>query len=215
MLSFLKHKKKAARLLQQHEYLDLLEGGLERHHPSSEETVRALALAHEVWIPLQLVAWEKKQLDMSAWRSRARGHVLVHIPTAIQDCFLVVVFDESSTTPDAYILFDIGAAYMPVSLDCPTLGLEGPTSEQEIRRVIPQLLGKEEPFVVVELRGGTYMQVYADEQGFHLEHQLVTPGAHYSCVDIVGPEVAIETLVSYAFGNHEWAYERRWEHIKL
>lgn len=206
-------KKKAAKLLQQHEYLDLLKGDLERHQPSDAEAAGALALAHKVWSPLQLGAWEEPRSDTFAWRNRERGQVLVHVSTATQDCFLIVVFSDAAATPDAYILFDIGAEYVQASIACPALGLVGPTSIEDITRAIPQLPGQAEPFVVVELRGGTYMQVYADGQGFHLEHQLVTPGAHYRCLDIVGPKVAVETLVSYAFGKYEWAYDRRWERI--
>jgi hypothetical protein len=44
---------------------------------------------------------------------------------------------------------------------------------------------------------------------------LVTTAAHYRCVDIVGPDEAVEAFLSYAFGNYEWAYKRRWERIAL
>jgi hypothetical protein len=210
-----KPKKTAARLLQQHEYLDLLEGGLEKQQPSDAETASALALAREVWSPLHLGTWDESASNTFAWRNQERGQVLVHVPTGLQDCFLIVAFGGGTATPDAYILFDVGAEYVHASIACPAFGLVGPTSVEDISRVIPQLPEKTEPFTVVELRGGTYMQVYADEQGFHLEHQLVTPGAHYRCVDVVSPEVAVDTLVSYAFGKYEWAYDRRWERIVL
>jgi hypothetical protein len=58
------------------------------------------------------------------------------------------------------------------------------------------------------------MQVFADLQGFHLEHQLVTPEAHYRHVQAVDADEAVETLVSYAFGKYEWAY-KKWERIDL
>lgn len=59
------------------------------------------------------------------------------------------------------------------------------------------------------------MQVYADGQGFCLEHQLVTTGAHYRCASVLGPEDAADTLVSYAFGSYDWARTKRWEHMSL
>ncbi|MEJ1167332.1 hypothetical protein V9K97_26840 [Variovorax sp. CCNWLW186] len=143
------------------------------------------------------------------------GHVLVHVPAVAADCFLIVWLGSEPVAPDSYILFDVGAEYVSATFSCPALELAGAANEDDIRRAIPELPGKPDPFAVLELRGGTYMQVYADEQGFHLEHQLVTTAAHYRCVDIVGPDEAVEAFLSYAFGNYEWAYKRRWERIAL
>lgn len=210
-----KPKSTPAKLLQQHEYLDLLEGGMERHLASDAQIAGALDLAREVWNPLQLGSWNELQPAPFAWRNQTRGHVLVHVPTDYQDCFLIVAVRQGAATPDAYILFDVGAEYVPASIACPACGLSGPASAEDIRVAMPQLPGNAEPFAVVELRGGTYMQVYADKQGFHLEHQLVTTGAHYRCADVVSAEVAANILVSYAFGKYEWAYDRRWERVIL
>lgn len=215
MLFFNRPKKRSVEHLQLHQYLALLDGGMEAHEASGVEKVAALALARDVWQSLALGAWEEiNPARIDAWRNKVHGQTLVHIPAGIEDCFLVVVFNESAA-PLAYFLFDIGSQYTSATIFCPAFGLEQTATETDIRRVVPQLPTSSESFVVLELRGGTYMQVYADGQGFHLEHQLVTTGAHYRCTSVVGPEDAADTLVSYAFGSYEWARTKRWERMSL
>jgi len=211
-----KPKKRSPRLLQIAEYLDLVSGGLVGAEISDGAKAAALGLARDVWGSLGLGDWaEIDPAAVTAWRSKVNGHVLVHVPAVADDCFLIVLLGSELAAPDSYILFDVGAEYVSATFSCPALELAGAANEDDIRRAIPELPGKPDPFAVLELRGGTYMQVYADEQGFHLEHQLVTTAAHYRCVDIVGPDEAVEAFLSYAFGNYEWAYKRRWERIAL
>ena len=211
-----KPKKRSPRLLQIAEYLDLVSGGLVGAEISDGAKAAALGLARDVWGSLGLGDWaEIDPAAVTAWRSKVNGHVLVHVPAVAADCFLIVLLGSEPVAPDSYILFDVGAEYVSATFSCPALELAGVANEDDIRRAIPELPGKPDPFAVLELRGGTYMQVYADEQGFHLEHQLVTTAAHYRCVDIVGPDEAVEAFLSYAFGNYEWAYKRRWERIAL
>ena len=215
MFFFNKSKERPVELLQIHQYLALLEGGMEAHEASASTKVRALALASDVWQSLALGVWnEIDPARIDAWRNKVHGHVLVHIPTGIEDCFLIVIF-EGTPAPLAYFLFDIGAQYTTPTIFCPAYGLEQSATETDIRGVIPQLPASSDAFVVLELRGGTYMQVHADGRGFHLEHQLVTTGAHYRCASALGADDAAETLVSYAFGSYEWARNKRWERMSL
>ncbi|QFZ83282.1 hypothetical protein GFK26_11165 [Variovorax paradoxus] len=211
-----KPQKRSPKLLQIAEYLDLLNGGLVSAEISNPEKAAALGLARDVWGSLALGDWaEIEPAAVTAWRSKVNGHVLAHVPAFADDCFLIVLLSSEPVAPDSYILLDVGAEYANATFSCPFLGLAGAANEDDIRRAIPELPGKSDPFAVLDLRGGTYMQVYADGHGFHLEHQLVTSAAHYRCVDIVGPDEAVEAFLSYAFGSHEWAYKRRWERISL
>lgn len=211
-----KPKKRSPRLLQIAEYLDLVSGGLVSAEISEGAKAAALSLACDLWGSLALGNWaEIDPAAVTAWRSKMDGHVLVHVPAVANDCFLIVLLGSEPVAPDSYILFDIGAEYASATFSSPSLELAGAANEGDIRRAIPELPGKPDPFAILDLRGGTYMQVYADEQGFHLEHQLVTTAAHYRCADIIGPDEAVEAFLSYAFGNYEWAYKWRWERIPL
>lgn len=211
-----KPTKRSPRLLQIAEYLDLVSGGLMSAEISDEAKAAALSLACDVWGSLALGDWaEIDPAAVTAWRSKVNGHVLAHVPAVADDCFLIILLGGELIAPDSYILFDVGAEYASATFSSSSLELAGAADEDDIRRAIPELPGKPDPFAILDLRGGTYMQVYADEQGFHLEHQLVTTAAHYRCVDIVGPDEAVEAFLSYAFGNYEWAYKRRWERISL
>ncbi len=210
-----KPKPPNARLIQLHEYLDLLHGGTEDHAASDAVKRSAVALAHSLRAPLELNAWAAPDpAQVFARFSKAHDALLVHVPLGIADCFFIAIF--KGTEPDAqeYLLFDIGAEYQTPMLQCPDFGIAEPANEANIRRCMPLLQENTSAFAIIELRGGTYMQVFADHKGFHLEHQLVNTGTHYSSAEPVSAHVAADTLVSYACGKYEWAY-RRWERLEL
>ena len=51
----------------------------------------ALDLARDVWGSLALGDWaEIDPAAVTAWRSKVSDRVLVHIPAAVDDCFLIV-----------------------------------------------------------------------------------------------------------------------------
>jgi hypothetical protein len=210
-----KPKISPARLLQQYEYLDLIQAGTEKHAASDGVIGAAVELARSLCEPLGLGKWaEPDPAKIFTRRCPSQGALLVHVPCGMDDCFFIVVFGGGAASPQEYFLFDIGAEYMQPRLECPAFSLAEVATEENIRRCIPLLPGKDDPFAVIELRGGTYMQVYAEAEGFHLEHQLVSPGAHYAGTEAVSAEEAADTLVSYACGKYEWAY-RKWERIEI
>lgn len=210
-----KPKPPSSRLMQLHEYIDLLHGGTEDHAGSDAVKQSAVALAHSLRAPLQLKAWTAPALaQVFARRSQAHDALLVHVPLDIRDCFLIAIFRNGASTAQEHLLFDIGAEYQEPMLDCPEFGVAEPANEANIRHWIPLLQGSPSAFAIIERRGGTYMQVFADAEGFHLEHQLVTPGAHYRSVEPVSAEEAVGILVSYACEKYEWAY-KPWERLEL
>lgn len=214
---FFSRKPKAppARLIQKHEYLDLLQGGTEDCAASVAVQRAALELAQGRRASLNLQAWPAfDPARMFARRCQPQGELLVHVPLGPDNCFFIAVFEDGAPAPQAFFLLDIGAEYLTPMLECPELGPTGPATEDNIRRWIPLLASHASSFAIIELRAQTYMQVYADAKGFHLEHQLVTTAAHYRRPEAVGVEEAIDTLVSYAFGKYEWAY-KGWEHMAL
>lgn len=210
-----KPKPPPSRLMQLHEYLDLLKEGTEDHAVSDAVKRSAVELALKLRESLRLKAWTAPELaQVFARRSKAHDALLVHVPLDISDCFFIAIFRDGASTAHEYLLFDIGAEYQLPMLDCPEFGVAESANEANIRRWVPLLQDKASAFAVIELRGGTYMQVFADLKGFHLEHQLVTTGTHYRSTEPVSAEDAVDTLVSYACGKYEWAY-KRWERLEL
>jgi hypothetical protein len=210
-----KPKISPARLLQQHEYLDLIQAGTEKHAASDAVIHAALELARSLSEPLGLGKWaEPDPGKIYTRRCPSQGALLVHVPCGMEDCFFIAVVGRGAASAQEYFLFDIGAEYVQPRLECPAFSLAEVATEENIRRCIPLLPGKDDPFAVIELRGGTYMQVYAELEGFHLEHQLVSPAVHYRRCEAVSAEDAVETLVSYACGKYEWAYQQ-WERIEI
>ncbi|KIQ34680.1 hypothetical protein RT97_06540 [Variovorax paradoxus] len=210
-----KPKLLPSRLIQLHEYLDLLQGGTEEHAASDAVKRSAVALAHSLREPLRLKDWATPELaQVFARRAKANDALLVHVPLDIRDCFFIAVFRNGASAAQEHMVFDIGAEYQTPMLDCPDFGVAEPATEANIRHWVPLLKDEASAFAVIELRGGTYMQVYADAKGFHLEHQLVTTGAHYHSAEPLSADAAVDTLVSYACGKYEWAY-KRWEWLAL
>ena len=210
-----KPKPPPSTLIQLHAYLDLLEGGTEADPASDAVKRSAVELALSLREPLRLGGWAAPEpTQVFARRSKAHDALLVHVPLDLRDCFFIAIFRDGAAAAQEYLLFDIGAEYQQPMLDCPEFGIAEAANEANLRRWIPLLKDKASAFAVIELRGGTYMQVFADDRGFHLEHQLVTTGAHYRSAEPLGADAAVDTLVSYACGKYEWA-RRRWERIAL
>jgi hypothetical protein len=201
--------------MQLHEYIDLLQGGTEDHAASDAIKRSAVELAGSLREPLRLNAWTAPGLtQVFARRSKAHDVLLVHVPLGIPDCFFIAFFRNGAPSAQEHLLFDIGAEYQLPMLDCPDFGVAEAANEANIRHWIPLLQDDANAFAVIERRGGTYMQVFADAKGFHLEHQLVTTGAHYRSAEPVSADEAVSTLVSYACEKYEWAY-KRWEWFEL
>ncbi|MDH6166769.1 hypothetical protein M2282_001916 [Variovorax boronicumulans] len=208
-------KPPASKLIQLHEYLDLLQEGTEDHAAGDAIKRGAVALAQSLREPLRLKDWAAPEpARVFARRAKAHDALLVHVPLDIRDCFFIAIFRNGASTAGEHLLFDIGAEYQTPMLDCPDFGVAEAANEANIRHWVPLLKDDASAFAVIELRGGTYMQVYADAKGFHLEHQLVTTGAHYHSAEPLSADAAIDTLVSYACGKYEWAY-KRWEWLAL
>jgi hypothetical protein len=206
----------AIKQLQVHEYLDLLREGTDKTEITGEPLTSSQTVARSLWPELGVGAWPQRgpQAPFSV-RSRSSGKLLVHVPAGPPDSFLILVLSSQGLNPSEYILFDIGAQYMQPTFSCPAFGAEGKAEEATIRQCIPQLVGHRDPFAVLELREGTYMQVYADGDRFELEHQLVSTTSHYRTTAPVSAEEATTAFLSYAFGNNEWAHQHRWERINL
>jgi len=205
----------AVRHLQKHEYLDLLQGGTHDHAVSDEIKRAALRLAQAHADSLGLEATPEPPMEsIFARRSTSEEALLVHVPVKMEDCFIITVFASGASDAQAFILFDIGAEYLQPMLDCPAFGPSAPATEENIRNWVPLLPGQDSPFALIDLREGTYMQVYADQDRFHLEHQMVSTGAHYRYFKPVEAAEATEVLLSYALGKYEWAY-KGWEKMDL
>ena len=63
MLFFPRTKKPRVELLQLHQYLALLDGGMEAHEASVAQRIAALALARDVWPSLALGVWRYGRIE--------------------------------------------------------------------------------------------------------------------------------------------------------
>ena len=70
---------------------------------------------------------------------------------------------------------------------------------------------EDNPFAILELGDGTYMQTFRTHDGFHLEHQLVNAAGHYEISGLATADQVVAAFVSYAFGKNEWLENFTWQ----
>ena len=203
------------KLLQLHEYLRFLDAGTGRHQLSQSELDRCMSAAQEIWPDTGLLSWESAPRTVAyAWKSNDGRHTAAHISADRKNCFLIVVL--SGGHPSSYIVFDVGAEYSEAEYICPSIGYQGPAQRDVILNSIPNLKDRGDPFAILDVGGGTYLQTRQYRNGtYQLEHQLVTTKFHYRALGEVNVREACDAFISYAFGKKEWATDLTWERVEL
>jgi hypothetical protein len=203
------------KLLQLHEYLRFLDAGTGRHQLSRNELDRCMSAAQEIWPDTGLMPWESAPRTVAyAWKSNDGRHSAAHISADRENCFLIVVLSEGH--PSSYILFDIGAEYSEAEYICPSIGYQGPAQRDVILESLPNLKDRGDPFAILDVGGGTYLQTRQYRNGtYQLEHQLVTTKFHYRAVGEINTSEVCDAFISYAFGKKEWATDLTWERVEL
>lgn len=206
------------RLLQIHEYLDLLA-------PDGAKTVdvapaiaeSCLLAAHRIWRHTGLENWHDVDRDVRLTAATSDGkYLLAHIDADHSDCFAIVVYNLCTQSPESYIVFDIGAEYADPVLVCPCADYEGPPTEALIESCVPRLASHAEPLIVLDRGYGTYLLAEQTRDGHYLlEHQLVTSRNRYTALGPVTAEAAIEALKSYAFKVKEWTRDFTWVRVEV
>ena len=204
--------------LQVHEYLELLDEGVQSEEASKAVTESAMRVAKSLWSDLRIAVWNAhpRQVELVS-RCQESGRQLVHVSADWKNCFLILVFPSQTTDPESFILFDIGAEYNEPLITCPAFGMEDePVTEHLIEERIPALQQvKENSFAILQTGDGTYIQLYADGPDYWVEHQLVSLCSHYQLESPVDAETATRLFKSYAFGRKEWAREFTWAKMVL
>jgi hypothetical protein len=205
------------KLLQLHEYLGFLRAGTLPgcQQLSQIELDRSLSAAQEIWPDTGLLPWESAPRTVAhVWKSNDGRLTAAHITADRKDCFLVVFLSEERAS--SYIVFDIGAEYSGVEYICPSIRYRGPPQRDVILDSIPNLRDHEDPFAILAIADGTYLQTYQNSDGtYDLEHQLVTTKFHYRALGEVNVGNVCDAFISYAFGKKEWATDFTWARVKL
>ena len=205
-------------LLDKLQYLRLMgpDSG-EEHAPTAEAIDRVLIYATDVFPHLQLKQRKLKANDVVAvfqYGDRTFFHVKA-FPRKMEDTFVIVV-----TSVDGFhghILIDLAAEYSQAYLDCPSLGFADVADATDIERLIPQIHPRDDnPFAILSVGEGTFMQTLRTDDGFILEHQLVNTSSHYEIPELASGDQVVSAMVSYAFGrNEEWLESFAWQRQQL
>jgi hypothetical protein len=204
------------RLLQLHEYLALLDGGTNTQPADDALGNACLLQAQSIWPQLRLGEWTDRDRRVEyVARCHATGKLLVHVSADWQDCFLILVVPVGKVQAEAYLLFDIGAEYSEARFICPTFDVDQIADEETIRRYMPKLQGKKDTLAILQVDNCAYLQAYAEDGMFDVEHQLVALASHYHLEQRVNADTVVCLFLSYAFGKKEWAREFTWKKMDL
>jgi hypothetical protein len=204
------------RQLQFHEYLALLDGGTQPERASDALTKACLEDAKSIWPQLSLGGWTKRPRKVEyVAKCQGNGKRLVHVSADWENCFLILVVPLRKRRAESYLLFDIGAEYTLAKFICPPFDLEQTADRDTIRKFVPRLQGERDPFAILESGKGTYMQAYAEDGLFDVEHQMVSLSFHYCLDERVDADTVVRLFLSYAFGKKEWAHDFTWNKMKL
>lgn len=204
------------RLLQIHEYLDLLAPDCAHAtEPSPPVADACLAAARRIWSRTGLEEW--CAVDRGVRYTAATGkHLMAHIDGDHSNCFVIVAYDLRTNAPESYIVFDIGSEYEDPVLVCPLADHEGPATEALIESCVPRLASHDEPYIVLDRGYGTYLYAsQAPDGAYTLEHQLVTSKNRYVARGPITAEAVIEAFKSYAFKVKEWTTAFTWIRVEV
>jgi len=169
------------KLLQLHEYLGFLRAGTlpASYQLSQRELDQCMSAAQEIWPDTGLLPWGSAPRTVAhVWKNNDGRLTAAHITADKKDCFLIVLLSEERAA--SYIVFDIGAEYSRMEYICPSIRYHGPPQRDVILNSLPNLKDHEDPFAILAIAEGTYLQTYQNPDGkYDLEHQLVTTKFHY------------------------------------
>jgi hypothetical protein len=155
----------------------------------------------------------------AAYRHGATGCTCFHVkafPRRAPDTVVIVVADPDGRNAQGHILIDLAADYSQPFFECPSFDFEDVPTTNDIRSLIPAINPDDDnPFAILTLSDGTYMQTLRMPEGFVLEHQLVNTSSHYEIPDVATAGEVVKAMESYAFGNNEWLEMFDWRRQKL
>ena len=206
------------KLLDKLQYLSLMaENATEIHTPSADAMDRVLQYATDVFPTLQLKLRDLKAKDVVAvfeHGDKTMYHVKAY-PRKMPDTHVIVVMSGEAVC--GHILIDLAAEYAAPYFECPALEVEGELDAADVQRLLPQIRADEDnPFAVLGLADGTYMQTYRTDEGFYLEYQLVNTSSHYEIPELATCEEVVSAMLAYGFGkDKDWLTAFDWQRQNL
>lgn len=199
------------RLFTQLEYMELLTKNATKVVLEALGHAAALDYAGEVWNSLELPTRALKNKDVSAVFQHGKLQ-MIHIKAfsrKMPDTFVIVIAGKEI---EGHILIDLAAEYSEPSLFCPSCDFDGLVKLHQIESMIKKIQPEDQdPFAVLQLADGTYMQTYRESDGFCLEYQLVNTSSHYTVPELVTQSKVISAMKSYASGDRKWMSSFAWE----
>jgi hypothetical protein len=197
------------------EYLQMLDGGVATAAATPELARAAVGQAEVLWPELKIGEFRARKQKVETVAVCNDGQQLVHVRANRQNSFLILVVPPQQLRATSYLLYDMGAETSDIRFSCPEFNIDRIASKADIYEFIPRLIGRRDPFAILEASPGTYMQAYAEGDVFDVEFQLVSTAAHYALAERVDAATVIKLFLSYAFGKKEWAREYEWKRMTL
>jgi hypothetical protein len=200
-------------------YRELATGDATAVTATPDAIERVLAYATRVWKQVGLAPRKLRASDVT--RVELRGEVaLFHVrayPRKRPDTVLAIAAGADGKRVQGHILIALTRDDELPHLLAPGLGVDVVVTEAELRKHLQSLHAElRDPFAVLTLSDGTYMQTLAEAGGkFVLEHQLVNTSSHYGASANVTRKTVVDAMVSYGFGDGEWIDLVTWRRMRL
>jgi hypothetical protein len=205
-------RNQPVRLLNKLEYLQMLGNAPQVLSPSVGSSEQAAKHVGQIWSSLKLDKRELTSSDVD--RTLANGPRQLFYFRAWRDqlptAFVIVVTNEGRV--EGHILLDLAAEHASAIMDCPSFDFLGKVSDAEIQSMIPRIAADDDnPFAVLTLVEGTYMQTLRTEAGYSLEYQLVNTSSHYQVSSPLTSQQVVTAMISFGFGGSQWLTSLDWQ----
>lgn len=205
-------------LLSKLDYLQLIGGKPRKVSAPVEQIPAILKYAQKVWPKLDLGKRELGPEDIATVQQHGQT-LLYHLSVdakAQPETFVIVAAEKAGDKPLGHILLDLAAESARPRLVCPTCQFEDFVEPGVLEHLLSQIFpDDEDPYAILELTDGTYMQTLCTEEGYVLEHQLVNTSSHYEIPDLITLEAVGEAMNSYAMHDNRWLTMFDWQKLDL
>ena len=194
--------------------MNRLEGELAPTHGQPTGTLgKLLAELHLVYPPLS--ALSDDLLDESPWAAEPEvgsglltlslrwsivGSTALRVIQIAGHCGMGV-YDPQA---DIYYFQDVDFGKERYEVECPHLFTGVVASRQLLQQIVPRLMGKEDPYIVVSRNAEDYAQALWTTAGFRLEYREGSADRHFASESLVEGARVVELLSKFTEGDPGW-----------
>ena len=204
-------------LLDKLTYLRLMTVGAHKIQPTEVESSAVLRSVEALLQGLGLKPRTLKPADIVVVYQHGANRFfhLKAFPRRQPNTFVIFIV-RPDAQPEGHILLDLVAEYAAARLDAPSADWDDRATAEAIESAIHHIAPDDDnPFAILSMADGTFLQTLCTDDGFLLEYQLVNTANHYKATRTLTASEVVAAMKSSAFGKEEWMESVTWQHEHL